>query len=133
MKRWIQYIHIANNCMRKNYQTADKNAYLGIQREIIEYHGTYKCNLGCLRIHYFVPSIYPQSSQLGQDIYYLKKQKMQFVMLVCIDEIWLKKNRDIEAENYNTQGFQSYSYVHVKINRLRVWIRRNTTLQYECF
>ena len=72
----LNKIYIANSCMRKNYQTADKNVYLGIQREVIEYHGTYKCNLGCLRIHYFVPSIHPQSSQLRQDIYYLKKEKI---------------------------------------------------------
>ena len=44
-------------------------------------------------------------------------------MLVCIDEIWYEKNqeiavrlaaKDINAENTNTQGFQSYVYVHVQ-------------------
>ena len=73
MKIEIKFI-LRHTCMRKNTKLQRK-IYLGIQWEIIKYHGTYECDLGCLRVHYLIPSIYPQSSQLGQDIYYLKNKR----------------------------------------------------------
>ena len=112
MKIEIKYM-LQHTCMRKNNKLQRK-IYLGIQWEIIEYHGTYECDLGCLRVHYLIPSIYPQSSQLGQDIYYLKKETAMIILIVST-EIWQYLDpKDTNTKNTNTPWFQSSVYIHVQ-------------------
>ena len=56
-----------------------KTAGLGVQRKLVEPHGTNEGDVGCLTVEDILLGVYPQSGQLGQHVNHL-------VRLQVVDE-----------------------------------------------